>query len=292
MRLEIAAYLQEGDPGPTADRLIVADLGTLRLHPLETTLTLDDPASPLLVAAIDGIGKPGGVEASCKLAELLVEGLAGAAPGGSEEDWRRRITDALESANRRMLSFPRGLADPRAAVLTLAVIDRGVSVATVGDSASYVHRRGALAQFTCFDGGGEVMILEGTADAWVRRFMRRDCIGLFDGAPMEGDFQRFEPRRGDLLLLCTSGVLIGQQRTSAGELVSPPLGCPDDDPALVARTVVEQGSDPCGLRDASCLVVRFSGADLPDPDPDEPPIPWRWRSSGLPLFGGIRDDDG
>jgi hypothetical protein len=218
------------------------------------------------------------------LADLLIEGLMGAAPGGSIEDWRQRLAAVLEDVNRRVYEAGRGHREGLGAVLTLAIVDRLLIVATLGDSAGYLHRRGALAKVTCFDGGGSVTILEGTADAWISRFIRHDCIGLPEHTPMQGDLQGFEPRRGDLLLMCTRGAIIAPQRLSSGVLFAPPLGCPDEDPALVARTVVERRDDDGW--DASCLVVRFSGSSLADPDPSEPRIPWREHSEGLPLYGG------
>lgn len=278
MRLEIAGFMRCGEGGPIADDLVAADLGTGYRYSVERTITLDEPTAPVLAAAINGIGKPEGVRASRMLAELLIEGFSGAPAGGTEEDWRRRITAVLEGANGRMYDAGFRSREGLGAELTLAIVDGAVMVATVGGStAGYRLRRGAVVQVTCFDGG-----CSAAPDREACRLTRHDCIGSFESMPMEGDLHALAPRRGDIFLLCTGDAMVGAGQK---DLLDPrkPDGARHD-PALIARAVVEL--DPNPFMDASCLALRVSGDDLPEPDPGEPPLRWRTRAEGLPLFGG------
>lgn len=279
MRLELAGVMQSRTEGACGDLLIGAELGAGRYGGVDPPRVIDAP-SPVLVAAIDGFGPQDGPRASRLLAQLLVEGLAGPAPEGRLEGWRHRLIATLERADRRLFEAGR---DSRGllARLTLAIIDRGLVVATVGEAASYVHRRGALAKVSGHDGGGEILVVSGALGPDDARFTRHDWLGL--RAPMEGDFQILEPRRGDLLLLCTGAAIVADARRL------PPL-----DPAHTAlpeicRQFVTHATEDGSDTDASCLAVRLSGDDLAEPDASEPPIAWRSTTSGLSLHGGLRE---
>lgn len=189
----------------------ITDIGRLRETNQDYVYTSDTPVGvlPNLFLVADGMGGHNAGDYASKYTVETVVSLLQELPG---EDPKVILADAIEEANRRLIS--QAVNDPAlfgmgTTLVALVIEEEKALIANVGDSRLYVINGGDIKQITEDHSYVQEMVKIGEMDAQEARISpEKNIITRAIGAEpnVEIDFFERELRKGDEILMCTDGL--------------------------------------------------------------------------------------
>ena len=189
----------------------ITDIGRLRETNQDYVYTSDTPvgALPNLFLVADGMGGHNAGDYASKYTVETVVSLLQEFPG---DDLKALLSDAIEEANRRLISQAEN--DPAlfgmgTTLVALVIVDGKALIANVGDSRLYVVNGSNITQITEDHSYVQQMVKIGEMDASEARISpEKNIITRAIGAEpnVEIDFFERKLKKGDEILMCTDGL--------------------------------------------------------------------------------------
>jgi len=216
------------------------------------------PDRNLFVVA-DGMGgHQGGKQASEMAVATIAERLATHVDGGPLDERTRRLVDAVQDANRRILERGARESDLNRMGTTLVALlleQDEAAIVHVGDSRAYRWRDGRLSQLTTdhtlvADLLRANEISEAEASTHPYRHVLTRALGSAE--EVTADVRRLDVQAGDVYLLCSDGVsgMLGESE------IATIAGAHHDDPEALSRELIAAANQAGGKDNATVIVVR------------------------------------
>jgi PPM family protein phosphatase len=216
----------------------------------------------VLLALSDGMG---GHQAGEVASALVLESLGAALQDDSKGAIHEQLEEAVQRANRSVLSAAKsGNRRGMGATLTAVFVRGGEAyIAEVGDSRGYLLRNGRLRQITRDQSLVQLMVDHGVLSAEeARRSPSRNVIlqavGLADDVRVA--IARLELRRGDRFLLCSDGVTNAVSDEELRQILT------GSDPRAACETMIGLANDRGGDDNETAIVADLHGEGLDPPD--------------------------
>ncbi len=242
------------------DRAAFVDLGgdVTFEPPAEAVLVPESGAFVALVC--DGMGGEAGGEIASRLAvETIVPFLLAANLGGKgEREVARALAASVEAASERIRQEGRrqpALSRMGTTATAVAIVERSLVCAHVGDTRAYLFRRGSLTQLTRDQTMAELLKSSGRVpDDHVAEVVGSNVLlqALGSAARLEVAVTQAPLETGDTLLLCSDG-LYG---VVDDDLIAMTLAT-NDDPDDACASLIELALEGGGPDNVTCLVVRI-----------------------------------
>lgn len=245
------------------------DPGLVREHN-EDFVAFREPADPndaaqngWIYLIADGVGGADAGEVASQFASERV--LEHFLSGTHEQDWGRRLLDAMQAANTDLRQFvaDRDNNSRMATTMVTAVIHKNeVFIGNVGDSRGYHWRNGQLQQITKDQSLVAKLVEEGAiTEAEAEAHPRKNVILYSLGSERQPKIELFELSLlpGDILLLCSDGLTRHISDAEIGEVLG------QETPEITTRFLVEQARQRGGEDNISVAVIQFgAGAQAAD----------------------------
>lgn len=245
-------------------KVVVAGLSDVgrRRETNEDELVLAPGDAYGVFAVADGMGGHAAGEVASRIAiETLVEGMRPEERTPSAlgvEETSRRLTEAVEAANRRICESIVGHQDRRGMGTTMVVLvaleDRAV-IAHVGDSRVYLLRDGALLRLTTDHSWVSEQVRMGLmSDAAAQRHPMRNIVTRALGSRSDVSVDLAEERLvgGDVFLLCSDGL----NSMLTDDEIRDLLAAHGADPKATCKALVNAANDRGGDDNTSVIVIR------------------------------------
>ncbi|MBX3444137.1 MAG: serine/threonine-protein phosphatase [Planctomyces sp.] len=260
------------------DQFLIADLNkAMRIH--QSSLSVDDDetvfggSQGMMLLVADGMGGHAHGEQASRLAvESLTSSILNTMPwffsrdAEGDEDLRQSLERALERCQERLQDEAAQQTGARGmgTTLTAAYIHwPRTTILHAGDSRCYLLRDGVLTQITndhtmaaALSQGGRYKSSELAHTRWAH--MLWNAIGSGD-AKVQPEVHQFDLRIGDVLLLCTDGLIRHVGPGELEEALSRPRLASETCAELVKLTNARGGTD-----NVTVVVARFLDQDEPD----------------------------
>lgn len=280
----MSSSFAEPDPFPAADRAprrtvraaVRTDRGLQRENNEDRALfvdlggdvTFEPPASALLVPesgafialVCDGMGGEAGGEIASRLAvETIVPSLRSArVPGASELHVARALAGSLQTASDRIRQ--EGRRNPRLSRMgttatLVAVVDRSLLCAQIGDSRAYLFRDGILTQLTRDQTMAELLRRSGNVPSDdVSEPVGSNVLlqALGTSSTLDVALTQTELESGDTVLLCSDGLTVVVPDDSIALTLAT-----HDDPDEACATLIEHALDAGAPDNVTCVVFRI-----------------------------------
>jgi len=192
------------------------DAGQVRPRNEDCCLVRSLGGGALLAVVCDGIGGASGGDVASQTAARLIHEAVQAAYRGEHSGSRsikHLLLAALDNANTRVLDLAENddsLAGMGTTVVAAIITPHTAYIAHVGDSRAYLYSGGSLLQLTKDHSVVQVMldagqITEDEAKSHPRRNLITRVLGV--GEQLDADYCEQELRHGDILLMCTDGLI-------------------------------------------------------------------------------------
>lgn len=216
---------------------------------------------PLVLAVADGVGGgPGGQEASrlalASLPAVLRESLEELEQGHDPVPILGRAVRALHARLVDAAAETPEL-EGMATTLTVWIGDaRGAWLLQVGDSRCYRFREGVLTQLTHDQTMAQDMVDQGLVSdlAQAPQISQNILTSALGGTQLNPRVDRLDRRRGDVILVCSDGVMKHISDPGIATWLSGDLS-----PREIARGLVEAAVEDGGLDNVSVIVARETG---------------------------------
>jgi protein phosphatase len=224
-----------------------------------------------VLGVYDGAGgKDAGAHASAMAARMVADSLAADALSGGQAELRARVVDAVTAAGDALSAESRANQNRRGmgSTATVAAIAAGhLVVAQVGDSRAYVLRGRALVQVTRDDTLLQEALRTGSlapedAAAFPHKNILLQVLG--NGAKLNVGVSPIEPRRGDVLLLCTDGL-----HGLLDDAILRAILLRHREPGVAARVLLDEALRAGGHDNVALVVARLTGEALTPPKPGD-----------------------
>jgi len=255
------------------DTFLVADLtsGHRDLKPDSRRYRLGPKGALMIVC--DGMGGAASGEVASQLAiDTICAEIDTPPPPTTINDAAQRITQAMETANSRILAMAKQDASRRGMGTTCSaalVIESHLLAAQVGDSRVYLLRDNKLQQVTkdqsllnqLIDTG---QITEDQAANFQHTNVILQALGVMENVvPV---LTKVELKRNDRILVCSDGLTGPVSDDEIAEIVTR-YG---SDLVAACKALTDRANDQGGPDNITVIVAEVRGPDLPSPSPDEP----------------------
>lgn len=257
------------------DSFLVADLSR-KLASLQPDVREHDvgPRGTLFIVA-DGMGGAAAGEIASDMAvdtiyNHMIAQWAGDDEENTEQRFAYRLKEAVEIANQQIHQYARDHSENRGMGTTTTacgVYGPALYLTQIGDSRGYLIRGGVIHQITkdqslmqrLVDAGE---LTEEEAAVSERRNIILQALGPDPNVKV--DLTRQELRHGDILVMCSDGLSGPVKNDDMQRIVT-------EAPDLVSacKGLIDLANERGGPDNITCIVARFTGADLAPPDGSE-----------------------
>jgi PPM family protein phosphatase len=258
------------------DNFLIADLSrkTREFEPGEVQ-TLG--RSGAVFGVCDGMGGAAAGEVASQLAvDIIYDRLSEAKPPRNREDLARRLVRAVQDAGLRIFSEARADRSRRGMGTTSTIatlMDDRLFLAQVGDSRAYILRDGELTQVTRDQSLVNQLIEAGQlTEEEAETFEHNNIIlqALGTSEVVQVDLTYVDLRADDTLLICSDG-LSGMVRGEDIRGILSEL----EDPAEAGAKLIASANEAGGHDNVTVVLVKFTGAGLPEVSPDDEAVSYR-----------------
>jgi protein phosphatase len=254
------------------DCFYVSEIGGNQARTGEATVERLTSDGGFVLGVYDGVGgRDAGEHASATAARRVAAALAAGAPPHGPAELGARLVDAVTAAGDAIAAECRANKNRRGmgTTATVAAIAAGhLVVAHVGDSRAYVLRGRELVQVTRDDTLLQEALRTGSlAPEEAAQFPHKNVLlqVLGNEAKLKVGVTEIEPRRGDVLLLCTDGIhgLLDDRLLLRATMLR------HRDPGVLSRVLVDEALRAGGNDNIALVVARLEDEALAPPLPGD-----------------------